>query len=48
VSVTRVGDRVGLSQPAVSHALARSRHMLKDELFIRAPQRVVLTRAPSN
>jgi DNA-binding transcriptional LysR family regulator len=42
-SVTRAGDRVGLSQPAVSHALARLRHMLKDELFIRTPQGMVPT-----
>jgi DNA-binding transcriptional LysR family regulator len=37
-SVTRAGGRIGLSQPAVSHALARLRHMLKDELFIRTPE----------
>src|SRR3954454_24076628 len=37
-SVTRAGGRIGLSQPAVSHALGRLRHMLKDELFIRAPE----------
>src|SRR5207248_4721689 len=36
-SVTRAGGRLGLSQPAVSHALGRLRHMLKDELFIRTP-----------
>lgn len=37
-SVTRAGHRVGLSQPAMSHALNRLRHMLKDELFIRTPE----------
>lgn len=37
-SVTRAGDRLGLSQPAVSHALGRLRHMLKDELFVRTPE----------
>lgn len=37
-STTRAGKRLGLSQPAVSHALARLRHMLKDELFVRGPQ----------
>src|SRR4051812_41697524 len=37
-SVTRAGGRIGLSQPAVSHALSRLRHMLKDELFVRTPE----------
>jgi DNA-binding transcriptional LysR family regulator len=36
-SVTRAGQRLGLSQPAMSHALTRLRHMLKDELFVRGP-----------
>lgn len=36
-STTRAGKRLGLSQPAVSHALGRLRHMLKDELFVRGP-----------
>lgn len=34
-SVTKVGARIGLSQPAVSHALNKLRHLLKDELFER-------------
>jgi DNA-binding transcriptional LysR family regulator len=42
-SVTRAGDRLGLSQPAVSHALGRLRHILKDELFVRAPEGMVPT-----
>src|SRR5438552_3712214 len=42
-SVTRAGGKVGLSQPAVSHALSRLRHMLKDELFIRTPDGMVPT-----
>jgi DNA-binding transcriptional LysR family regulator len=42
-SVTRAGGRVGLSQPAVSHALGRLRHMLKDELFVRTPEGMVPT-----
>jgi DNA-binding transcriptional LysR family regulator len=42
-SVTRAGKRVGLSQPAMSHALARLRHMLKDELFVRSPKGMVPT-----
>src|SRR3984893_13357207 len=42
-NVTRAGDRIGLSQPAVSHALSRLRHMLKDELFVRTPEGMVPT-----
>jgi len=34
-SVTRAGERVGLSQPAVSAALNRLRHACDDQLFIR-------------
>ncbi|RCW79268.1 LysR family transcriptional regulator [Paracoccus lutimaris] len=37
-SVTRAGDRLGLSQSAVSHALAKLRLLLADELFVRGPQ----------
>jgi DNA-binding transcriptional LysR family regulator len=37
-TLTRAGQRLGMSQPAVSHALARLRHMLKDDLFIRTPE----------
>jgi DNA-binding transcriptional LysR family regulator len=36
-NLTRAGDRLGLSQSATSHALARLRQMLHDELFIRGP-----------
>src|SRR5947208_842782 len=35
-STTRAGERLHLSQSAISHALARLRHILKDELFIRS------------
>jgi DNA-binding transcriptional LysR family regulator len=42
-SVTRAGSRIGLSQPAMSHALNRLRYMLKDELFIRTPDGMVPT-----
>src|SRR6476660_119970 len=42
-SVTRAGQRLGLSQPAMSHALTRLRHMLKDELFIRSPNGMMPT-----
>src|SRR5437016_7279037 len=42
-NVTRAGERLGLSQPAMSHALARLRHVLKDELFVRSPRGMVPT-----
>ena len=42
-SVTRAGSRIGLSQPAMSHALNRLRYMLKDELFVRTPAGMVPT-----
>src|ERR1700716_2677586 len=42
-SVTRAGHRLGLSQPAMSHALTRLRHMLKDELFVRSPNGMMPT-----
>jgi DNA-binding transcriptional LysR family regulator len=42
-SVTRAGQRLGLSQPAMSHALTRLRHMLKDDLFVRSPNGMVPT-----
>lgn len=42
-SVTRAGQRIGLSQPAMSHALNRLRYMLKDELFIRTPEGMMPT-----
>ena len=34
-SLTRAGNKIGMSQPAVSDAVSRLRHVLKDELFIR-------------
>src|SRR5262245_43928886 len=40
-SVTRAGSRIGLSQPAMSHALNRLRYMLKDDLFVRTPEGMV-------
>jgi DNA-binding transcriptional LysR family regulator len=42
-SATRAGHRLGLSQPAISHALIRLRHMLKDELFVRGPSGMMPT-----
>src|SRR3989442_1773221 len=42
-SVTRAGKRLGMSQPALSHALNRLRYLLKDQLFLRTPQGMVPT-----
>ncbi len=42
-STVKAGDRLGLSQPAVSNALARLRHALDDPLFVRQGQRLVPT-----
>jgi len=36
-SVVRAADGLAISQPAVSHALNRLRHALKDKLFVRTP-----------
>lgn len=35
--VSRVADRLGLTQPAVSNSLARLRKLFDDELFVRTP-----------
>jgi DNA-binding transcriptional LysR family regulator len=35
--VTRAASRIGLSQPAMSHALSRLRSLFADDLFVRAP-----------
>ncbi len=43
VSVSRAASRVGLSTPAMSHALARLRKQVGDPLLVRAGQRMVLT-----
>ncbi len=46
-SVTKAAERVGLSQPAMSHALARMRRLLGDDLVVRQGSGVTLTpRAP--
>jgi DNA-binding transcriptional LysR family regulator len=37
-SVTRAGARIGRTQPAMSAALARLRHLFQDELFVRGPK----------
>lgn len=36
-AVTRAASRIGLSQPAMSHALSRLRDLFSDELFVRTP-----------
>jgi DNA-binding transcriptional LysR family regulator len=43
-SVTRAGDRLDLSQPAASRALARLRALLHDPLFVRGADGLVPTR----
>ncbi|MER5597004.1 LysR family transcriptional regulator [Streptomyces sp. NPDC002265] len=42
-SVTRAAERVGLSQPAMSHALTRMRRLLGDDLVVRQGSGVTLT-----
>lgn len=42
-STVRAGERIGLSQPAVSAALARLRHATGDPLFVRQGLRLVPT-----
>jgi DNA-binding transcriptional LysR family regulator len=42
-SVTRAAARVGLSQPAMSHALARLRRLLGDDLLVRQGSTMALT-----
>jgi DNA-binding transcriptional LysR family regulator len=42
-NVTRAGKHLGLSQPAMSHALSRLRYMLKDDLFVRSPKGMLPT-----
>ncbi|MDG4885536.1 LysR family transcriptional regulator [Mesorhizobium sp. WSM4884] len=43
LSTVRAGERVGLSQPAVSSALGRLRAILGDELFVRDGNRMMPT-----
>jgi DNA-binding transcriptional LysR family regulator len=42
-NLTRTGQRLGLTQSAVSHAVARLRHVLNDELFVRTPEGMLPT-----
>jgi DNA-binding transcriptional LysR family regulator len=39
-AVTRAARRIGLSQPAMSHALSRLRSLFADDLFVRTPDRM--------
>lgn len=40
LNLTRAADRLATTQPAVSNALKRLRHVLDDELFVRTPHGV--------
>src|SRR5262245_16519084 len=40
---TRAANRIGLTQPAVSHALNRLRGLFGDPLFVRSPRGMVPT-----
>jgi DNA-binding transcriptional LysR family regulator len=42
-SVSRGGQKIGLSQPAMSHALGKLRDLLADPLLVRAGGRMLLT-----
>jgi DNA-binding transcriptional LysR family regulator len=42
-SVTRAGQKLNLTQPAISHSLGRLRNLLKDDLFIRQGKKMVPT-----
>jgi DNA-binding transcriptional LysR family regulator len=39
-NISRAAERLGMSQPAVSNALARLRELIDDPLFVRAPRGV--------
>ncbi len=43
-NVSRAAERLGLSQPAMSHSLARLRRVLNDPLFVRAQKEMIPTR----
>jgi DNA-binding transcriptional LysR family regulator len=42
-SITRAGQKLNLTQPAVSHSLSRLRTLLKDDLFIRQGKTMIPT-----
>src|SRR5437879_12943541 len=39
-AITKAAGRIGLSQPAMSHALSRLRDLFADDLFVRTPNRM--------
>ena len=41
--VTRLAEKLGLTRPAVSASLARSRTVFRDKLLVRGSQGLVLT-----
>ena len=43
VNVTRAGERIGMSQPAMSAALAKLRRHYRDELLVRVGREYELT-----
>jgi DNA-binding transcriptional LysR family regulator len=43
MNLTRASQRLGLSQPALSHALSRLRHQFADPLFVRGQRGLVAT-----
>jgi DNA-binding transcriptional LysR family regulator len=47
-NISRASERLGMSQPAVSNALARLRHSFDDPLFIRSPKGVEPTTRRGN
>jgi DNA-binding transcriptional LysR family regulator len=44
LSLTKASERLGLSQPALSHALARLREQFDDPLFVRGQRGLIATR----
>src|ERR1700761_3392192 len=44
-SLTAAGERLAITQPAVSHALRRLRTLFEDPLFVRTPHGMVPTDA---
>ncbi len=47
-NITRAGDRLNLTQPAVSHALSRLRDAFNDELFVRDGHQMIPTQLTRN
>src|SRR5438309_10924747 len=45
-AVTRAAGRIGLSQPAMSHALSRLRGLFSDDLFVRTATNMAPTARP--